>query len=338
MADHDQSSSRVILTGGLVIVSAPDSLIECTFLLPAIRALRSALPLGTLAILCPQSTADFWIGVRDIRRVIPYPDGAPVRAIVQILQNQEPTFESAISFVPSAATEAFAKADIKQRIGRPAPKTAKYLTHPVMIVEEPAPINHRVEYYLQMLKTLGLRTHEPEFFQTPPLPTRPERPRIVISPWSELGASYQWTAKYFAEISCVLSEECAAEIVLASLPGGEEMAVAVQSALSETEVQNVAGQLSLAELLDALPHCTHLVGVDGALPHLAARFGIPTTVIFGPNEPAWKRPLGTQHSIVREHVPCSPCFLAKCPLDHRCMTSITPAQVVTSVKAAILKP
>jgi heptosyltransferase-2 len=39
-------------------------------------------------------------------------------------------------------------------------------------------------------------------------------------------------------------------------------------------------------------------------------------------------PLGTQHRVVRYHVPCSPCFRRECPFGHYdCMTKVTPERV-----------
>ena len=39
--------------------------------------------------------------------------------------------------------------------------------------------------------------------------------------------------------------------------------------------------------------------------------------------------------VVRREVPCGPCHLKVCPLDHRCMTRIAPADVVEAAEAAL---
>jgi ADP-heptose:LPS heptosyltransferase len=65
--------------------------------------------------------------------------------------------------------------------------------------------------------------------------------------------------------------------------------------------------------------------------HLAASVGTPTVAIFGSTEPALTGPLGTGHRVLRHHVPCSPCFLRDCPIDLRCMKSISVDEVVRTI-------
>jgi len=39
--------------------------------------------------------------------------------------------------------------------------------------------------------------------------------------------------------------------------------------------------------------------------------------------------VGPLARVVREHAECSPCLLRECPIDHRCMTRVTPDRVLT---------
>jgi heptosyltransferase-2 len=39
--------------------------------------------------------------------------------------------------------------------------------------------------------------------------------------------------------------------------------------------------------------------------------------------------------LLREPVDCSPCQLKICPIDHRCMTRLLPARVLTEARAAL---
>lgn len=324
---------KVEFRGGYVIIDTPADIIECTFLLPAIRAIRAARPAGTVTVLCPESLTPFWMGVSDIHRIVDYPDRASTKVIATILRDQDFPIDSAISFAHSPAAEAFARAEIMQRIGPAARKLERYLTETVSPIEKPGPIQHRVEFYLSVLKEMGIPSHRPEFFAASPLAVTAAKGHIAIAAHSDLGSSYQWGAENFSTLLKHLNTVDSHVFHLFGDVKARVMCDEIAASCPDLEIHNHAGELDLQQTLDFLPKCARLIGVDGSLPHLAARFGVPTTVIFGPNEPAWKRPLGRQHKIVREHVPCSPCFLAKCPLDHRCMTSITPEQVAATLQS-----
>jgi heptosyltransferase-2 len=56
--------------------------------------------------------------------------------------------------------------------------------------------------------------------------------------------------------------------------------------------------------------------------------------IFGPTRERETAPLtaaGGRADVLTHPVFCRPCMLRECPLDHRCMTRITPARVFTAV-------
>jgi hypothetical protein len=61
------------------------------------------------------------------------------------------------------------------------------------------------------------------------------------------------------------------------------------------------------------------------LAHIASAVGTKTLVIFGPTNPKTTRPWNSR--IIRRDVECSPCMLRDCPIDHRCMTRISPDEV-----------
>ena len=54
--------------------------------------------------------------------------------------------------------------------------------------------------------------------------------------------------------------------------------------------------------------------------------------IFGSTDPEGTAPVTEQFTLIREPVSCSPCFLRRCPVDHRCMTRITVESVLTAAR------
>ena len=61
-------------------------------------------------------------------------------------------------------------------------------------------------------------------------------------------------------------------------------------ALLKTPVLDLTGQLSLVELASLIQHCDLAIGVDSMAMHLAAMFGRPQVVLFGPTNPFHWRP------------------------------------------------
>jgi heptosyltransferase-2 len=65
--------------------------------------------------------------------------------------------------------------------------------------------------------------------------------------------------------------------------------------------------------------------------HLAAAVGAPVVAIFGSTAPELTAPLlSPLTQIVRQAVPCAPCFLRQCPIDLRCLRGIQPEAVVAA--------
>jgi heptosyltransferase-2 len=78
-----------------------------------------------------------------------------------------------------------------------------------------------------------------------------------------------------------------------------------------------------------------LVSNDMGLAHIAPAAGTKTLVIFGPTDERTTQPIGSE--IIRRKVECAPCMLRDCPIDHRCMTRISPEEVYATAKEILLK-
>ena len=59
--------------------------------------------------------------------------------------------------------------------------------------------------------------------------------------------------------------------------------------------------------------------------HVACALGRPVVAIYGSSSPDFTPPLATTARIVREELPCSPCFERTCPLGHtNCLNGLMP--------------
>jgi heptosyltransferase-2 len=101
---------------------------------------------------------------------------------------------------------------------------------------------------------------------------------------------------------------------------------------------NVVGQTDLSMLMGVLAHCRVLVANDSGALHLAAGLGVSVVGIYGPTDERYSTPLASANGLrqqvvaISEQVFCRPCFLADCPIDHRCMKRITTDRVYEAVR------
>ena len=326
------------LRGGFLCIAAPVVLTEACLSAPAVRAFRHFRPNSTLAIVCPESQTALWEVMKEVDHVISYPDKASARQIAKAIQGCKVQFESAIAWEAGEVAKAFYKLNILQRLGYPAKSLKSYLTDPVNVVVDSGPIEHRVRFYLNLVHGLGGSPFVKKTFITPELAKLPAKPLIVLSPASEYGMTYQWPVENFVLL---------VEAYEAAHGEADWLVISADSnnckGLANEELKNKLGEKvkvdaeswEISQTLDELTRCSAVVSSDNILAHLAAHVGLPAAVVFGPNEPEWKRPLGRQSRVVREHVACSPCFLAKCPLDMRCQDEVSVQMVLSQLEEAL---
>jgi ADP-heptose:LPS heptosyltransferase len=65
--------------------------------------------------------------------------------------------------------------------------------------------------------------------------------------------------------------------------------------------------------------------------HIAAALGIPVFAIFGPTDPLRTGPYGEGHTVIREDIPCAPCFKRTCN-DIKCMNNLSAEKVYEIIK------
>ncbi len=158
--------------------------------------------------------------------------------------------------------------------------------------------------------------------------------RLALCPGAEYGPAKRWLPERFAEtmrrVSTVHNCEWLLVGVAKDAPIAEEILRGFTGA-----VRNLVGETTLAELIAELRRCDLLLTNDTGTMHLAALLGVRVVAIFGSTEPALTGPLGPRHTVLRHHVPCSPCFLRECPLDFRCMHAVTVDEVVEAILAIL---
>ena len=160
---------------------------------------------------------------------------------------------------------------------------------------------------------------------------------VVFAPGSTNSNAKRWHPGSFAQLGDRLTSELGVNILLMGSEGEKETSRLVAK-LSGHPTFDLTGDTDLAQAAAILSEVDLLVSNDMGLAHLAPAVGTETIVIFGPTNPVTTRPLSTHASIVSANVECSPCMLRECPIDHRCMTRITPDDVFERAKVALETP
>src|SRR5205085_8596163 len=78
-----------------------------------------------------------------------------------------------------------------------------------------------------------------------------------------------------------------------------------------------------------------LVTTDSGPRHFAAAFDRPVVTLFGPTHIGWTETYHPRAVHLQKKVDCGPCQRRVCPLDHRCMKRLTPAEVFEAVETLL---
>ena len=104
---------------------------------------------------------------------------------------------------------------------------------------------------------------------------------------------------------------------------------------------NLSGKLTLKQLAAFFQRCALLISNDSGPVHIAAAVNTPCVVIFGRNIPGvgpkrWG-PWGQGHTVLHKDPGCNPCLDRDCPYSFKCLTSITPEEVLTAVEQRLAR-
>lgn len=165
----------------------------------------------------------------------------------------------------------------------------------------------------------------------------PAKKTIALGVGSTNSRAKRWPAENYAALNDLLQGDLRANVIL--IGGADELDVSQEVYDRSTKKPLIlTGQTDLAEAVAVLSEIDMLISNDMGLAHIAPAAGTKTIVIFGPTNPETTRPFSENASIIRRtDVECSPCMLRDCPIDHRCMTWITPDEVFEKAKSLLQK-
>jgi heptosyltransferase-2 len=154
---------------------------------------------------------------------------------------------------------------------------------------------------------------------------------IGISPGASFGTAKRWPPARFAELAARFHRDHGATCVFfGALAEGSLCDSVIE--LSGIPAVSLAGKTSLKEFMELIQGCDLFVTNDTGTMHVAAGLEVPTLAIFGPTNERETRPLGAHVELAVGEAFCRPCKLRHCPIDHRCMESISVEQVLRTAE------
>ena len=156
--------------------------------------------------------------------------------------------------------------------------------------------------------------------------------RVAVGAGASYGSAKCWPPERFAAVADRLIKEFDADVILFGTTAETPVSSAIASAMRQRPV-DLTGATTIAELPAVLSRCQLFLGNDSGAMHVAAAVGLPVVAVFGPTDPRGTAPVTLRCTIVQEKPYCSPCFLRRCPTDHRCMTKVTPDAVVAAARS-----
>lgn len=326
-----------------ILVRATNWVGDAVMSLPALEALRARYPDAQISILARPWVAELYSGQPCVDAIIVYDSRGVHSGLIGrerlAREMREGGFDLAVLFQNAfdAAWIAW-RAGIPRRIGYARDLRGPLLTDAIRVPmpgEIPA---HECYYYLEILRRSGLIERygsvERIALQVPDnARCRAEEElrkrgvalaglRVALAPGAAYGAAKCWLPERYAALGDRLIDESGAAVIIFGASAESEVALRISVAMRHKPI-NFVGQTSIGELPALLSACHIFIGNDSGAMHVAGAVGLPVVGIFGSSDPAGTSPVTPQFHLVRHAVECSPCFLRRCPIDHRCMTGIS---------------
>jgi heptosyltransferase-2 len=194
--------------------------------------------------------------------------------------------------------------------------------------------SHERELSMQLFVTPNQRRAAGMVFERAGLDPELERPAarggaplVLLNPGAQYGAAKCWLPEHFAEIADRLHTERGATILLSGAPRERAILDAILRHMKHKPVDLSTLGMTLGSLKEITRRCDLMVTNDTGPRHIAAAFEVPVVTVFGPTHPEWTEINFARERKVAVKVFCGPCQKKLCPLDHRCMTRVTPQMV-----------
>ncbi|MEL7239586.1 MAG: lipopolysaccharide heptosyltransferase II [Planctomycetota bacterium] len=325
-----------------VLIVMPTWVGDCVMATPTLRSLRALWPDARITALVRRNCKPLLRGIEFIDRIIAPRKIDVVRLAPRIRRAR---FDAAVLLPNSFKTALLARsAGITRRIGYDRDGRGFLLTDKLL------PDRHAgqykvvptIRYYLALAGYLGGETRDASMhIAVTPADTAAadsvlqragatlNGQTVLLNPGAQFGAAKLWLPEYFAEVADAFSER-GATVLVSAAPGETGIIDAIASHAKRPFVDLARHGMSLGALKSMCGRADLVITNDTGPRHIAAALRTRLVTIFGPTDPRWTTLDFPLERELQEDVFCGPCQKKLCPLDHRCMTQLTPDAVVAA--------
>ncbi len=171
-----------------------------------------------------------------------------------------------------------------------------------------------------------------------------DAPFMMLFPGAHFGLAKCWPPERFAAVAAEVAQgriRPPAHVLIGGAAGEKSLIDAILQGVPPAlaarviplyQLNNGAG-VSLGAIKELVRRAAVVLCNDTGPRHFAAALDTPLVTLFGPTDPRWAEIGYKKEQQIALPVPCGPCQLKICPIDHRCMTGITAEMVLRAVDA-----
>ena len=333
-----------------------DALGDVLMTTPALRALKQR-PGRRVTLLTSPAGAEIGPLVPEIDDVLVYEapwmkatpprtDSRPDFAMIETLRAGR--FDGAVIFTvysqnPLPAAFLCELADVPLRLAHCHENPYQLLTDWVPDDEPERGIRHEVRRQLDLVATVGARTHDERLSMRVPSAARARVERLLarlgvdeVRPWLVIhpGASApsrRYPAEGFAAVAGQLARADGWQVVFNGSADERPLVDQIRAAMGAPS-WSLAGQLRLEELAALLERAPMLLSNNTGPVHVACALGTPVVDLYALTNPQ-HTPWGVPNRVLFHDVPCRDCYRSVCPEGHHnCLRLVEPTAVVAAVR------
>jgi heptosyltransferase-2 len=340
-----------------ILIRATNWIGDAIMALPALHAVRAKFPDAHVAIVARPYVADIYRDQAVCDELIPYDpqnkhSGWRGReSLAKALREKK--FDTAL-LLQNAFDAAWLawRAGIAERIGYARDGRSLLLTRAIPVPKPGEIPAHEQFYYLELLRRAGwisalqdenrieLRVSDAARQRAAVTLTEAGSPpsalRIAVGAGASYGSAKCWLPERFASSLNQILSQTDADVILFGTASESTVSSAIAAQLRRPAI-DLTGKTPVADLPALLSQCHLFLGNDSGAMHVAAAVGLPVVAVFGSTDPKGTAPVTPRVTIVQQKPYCSPCFLRRCPTDHRCMNAVQPEMVASALHERLLE-